>query len=111
MKKIIFLILLITTFIFTTGCNNNKLECSLTNDKCTLVFEAGKIIKYLYKFVNYKYFSKIDEFIIYFINDNNNTDAMSTIKALLASFGGNCNYFPPCKYTSNMTFIYPGYSK
>ena len=45
MKKIIFLILLITTFIFTTGCNNNKLECSLTNDKFTLVFEDGKIIK------------------------------------------------------------------
>ncbi len=91
MKKIIFLILLITTFIFTTGCNNNKLECSLTNDKFTLVFEDGKIIKYLDKSGIEEDSSKIEEFNTYLVNDNNNTDAMSTIKALLASFGGNCN--------------------
>lgn len=91
MKKIIFLILLITTFIFTTGCNNNKLECSLTNDKFTLVFEDGKIIKYLDKSGREEDSSKIEEFNTYLFNDNNNTDAMSTIKALLASFGGNCN--------------------
>ncbi len=90
MKKIIFLILLITTFIFTTGCNN-KLECSLTNDKFTLVFEDGKIIKYLDKSGREEDSSKIEEFNTYLVNDNNNTDAMSTIKALLASFGGNCN--------------------
>ncbi len=91
MKKIIFLILLITIFIFTTGCNNNKLECSLTNDKFTLVFEDGKIIKYLDKSGREEDSSKIEEFNTYLVNDNNNTDAMSTIKALLASFGGNCN--------------------
>ena len=91
MKKIIFLILLITTFIFTTGCNNNKLECSLTNDKFTLVFEDGKIIKYLDKSGREEDSSKIEEFNTYLVNDTNNTDAMSTIKALLASFGGNCN--------------------
>ena len=91
MKKIIFLILLITTFIFTTGCNNNKLECSLTNDKFTLVFEDGKIIKYLDKSGREEDSSKIEEFNTYLVNDNNNTYAMSTIKALLASFGGNCN--------------------
>ena len=91
MKKIIFLILLITTFIFTTGCNNNKLECSLTNDKFTLVFEDGKIIKYLDKSGREEDSSKIEEFNTYLVNDNNNTDAMSTIKALLASFGGKCN--------------------
>ena len=91
MKKIIFLILLITTFIFNTGCNNNKLECSLTNDKFTLVFEDGKIIKYLDKSGREEDSSKIEEFNTYLVNDNNNTDAMSTIKALLASFGGNCN--------------------
>ena len=91
MKKIIFLILLITTFIFTTGCNNKKLECSLTNDKFTLVFEDGKIIKYLDKSGREEDSSKIEEFNTYLVNDNNNTDAMSTIKALLASFGGNCN--------------------
>ncbi len=91
MKKIIFLILLITTFIFTTGCNNNKLECSLTNDKFTLVFEGGKIIKYLDKSGREEDSSKIEEFNTYLVNDNNNTDAMSTIKALLASFGGSCN--------------------
>ena len=91
MKKIIFLILLITTFIFTTRCNNNKLECSLTNDKFTLVFEDGKIIKYLDKSGREEDSSKIEEFNTYLVNDNNNTDAMSTIKALLASFGGNCN--------------------
>mgnify|MGYP007073449099 FL=1 len=91
MKKIIFLILLITTFIFTTGCNNNKLECSLTNDKFTLVFVDGKIIKYLDKSGREEDSSKIEEFNTYLVNDNNNTDAMSTIKALLASFGGNCN--------------------
>ena len=91
MKKIIFLILLITTFIFTTGCNNNKLECSLTNDKFTLVFEDGKIIKYLDKSGREEDSSKIEEFNTYLVNDNNNTDAMSTIKALLAAFGGNCN--------------------
>jgi len=91
MKKIIFLILLITTFIFTTGCNSNKLECSLTNDKFTLVFEDGKIIKYLDKSGREEDSSKIEEFNTYLVNDNNNTDAMSTIKALLASFGGNCN--------------------
>lgn len=91
MKKIIFLILLITTFIFTTGCNNNKLECSLTNDKFTLVFEDGKIIKYLDKSGIEEDSSKIEEFNTYLVNDNNNTDAMSTIKALLASFGGNCS--------------------
>ena len=91
MKKIIFLILLITTFIFTTGCNNNKLECSLTNDKFTLVFEDGKIIKYLDNSGREEDSSKIEEFNTYLVNDNNNTDAMSTIKALLASFGGNCN--------------------
>ena len=91
MKKIIFLILLITTFIFTTGCNNNELECSLTNDKFTLVFEDGKIIKYLDKSGREEDSSKIEEFNTYLVNDNNNTDAMSTIKALLASFGGNCN--------------------
>lgn len=91
MKKIIFLILLITTFIFTTGCNNNKLECSLTNDKFTLVFKDGKIIKYLDKSGREEDSSKIEEFNTYLVNDNNNTDAMSTIKALLASFGGNCN--------------------
>ena len=90
MKKIIFLILLITTFIFTTGCDN-KLECSLTNDKFTLVFEDGKIIKYLDKSGREEDSSKIEEFNTYLVNDNNNTDAMSTIKALLASFGGNCN--------------------
>ncbi len=90
MKKIIFLILLITTFIFTTGCNN-KLECSLTNDKFTLIFEDGKIIKYLDKSGREEDSSKIEEFNTYLVNDNNNTDAMSTIKALLASFGGNCN--------------------
>lgn len=90
MKKIIFLILLITTFVFTTGCNN-KLECSLTNDKFTLVFEDGKIIKYLDKSGREEDSSKIEEFNTYLVNDNNNTDAMSTIKALLASFGGNCN--------------------
>lgn len=90
MKKIIFLILLITTFIFTTGCNN-KLECSLTNDKFTLVFEDGKIIKYLDKSGREEDSSKIEEFNTYLVNDNNNTDAMSTIKALLASFGGSCN--------------------
>lgn len=91
MKKIIFLILLITIFIFTTGCNNNKLECSFTNDKFTLVFEDGKIIKYLDKSGREEDSSKIEEFNTYLVNDNNNTDAMSTIKALLASFGGNCN--------------------
>lgn len=91
MKKIIFLILLITAFIFTTGCNNNKLECSLTNDKFTLVFEDGKIIKYLDKSGREEDSSKIEEFNTYLVNDNNNTDAMSTIKALLASFGGSCN--------------------
>ena len=91
MKKINFLILLITTFIFTTGCNNNKLESSLTNDKFTLVFEDGKIIKYLDKSGREEDSSKIEEFNTYLVNDNNNTDAMSTIKALLASFGGNCN--------------------
>ena len=91
MKKLIFLILLITTFIFTIGCNNNKLECSLTNDKFTLVFEDGKIIKYLDKSGREEDSSKIEEFNTYLVNDNNNTDAMSTIKALLASFGGNCN--------------------
>ena len=91
MKKIIFPILLITTFIFTTGCNNNKLECSLTNDKFTLVFEDGNIIKYLDKSGREEDSSKIEEFNTYLVNDNNNTDAMSTIKALLASFGGNCN--------------------
>lgn len=90
MKKIIFLILLITTFTFTTGCNN-KLECSLTNDKFTLVFEDGKIIKYLDKSGREEDSSKIEEFNTYLVNDNNNTDAMSTIKALLASFGGSCN--------------------
>ncbi len=90
MKKIIFLILLITTFIFTTGCNN-KLECSLTNDKFTLIFEDGKIIKYLDKSGREEDSSKIEEFNTYLVNDNNNPDAMSTIKALLASFGGNCN--------------------
>ena len=90
MKKIIFLILLITTFIFTTGCNN-KLECSLTNDKFTLIFEDGKTIKYLDKSGREEDSSKIEEFNTYLVNDNNNTDAMSTIKALLASFGGNCN--------------------
>lgn len=90
MKKIIFLILLITTFIFTTGCDN-KLECSLTNDKFTLIFEDGKIIKYLDKSGREEDSSKIEEFNTYLVNDNNNTDAMSTIKALLASFGGNCN--------------------
>lgn len=90
MKKIIFLILLITTFIFTTGCNN-KLECSLTNDKFILIFEDGKIIKYLDKSGREEDSSKIEEFNTYLVNDNNNTDAMSTIKALLASFGGNCN--------------------
>lgn len=90
MKKIIFLILLITTFIFTTGCNN-KLECSLTNDKFTLIFEDGKIIKYLDKSGREEDSSKIEEFNTYLVNDNNNTDAMSTIKALLASFGGSCN--------------------
>ena len=90
MKKIIFLILLITTFIFTTGCNN-KLECSLTNYKFTLIFEDGKIIKYLDKSGREEDSSKIEEFNTYLVNDNNNTDAMSTIKALLASFGGNCN--------------------
>ena len=90
MKKIIFLILLITTFIFTTGCNN-KLECSLTNDKFTLISEDGKIIKYLDKSGREEDSSKIEEFNTYLVNDNNNTDAMSTIKALLASFGGNCN--------------------
>ncbi len=91
MKKIIFLILLITTFIFTTGCNNNKFDCSLTNDKFKLVFEDGKIIKYLDKSGREEDSSKIEEFNTYLVNDNNNTDAMSTIKALLASFGGNCN--------------------
>ena len=90
MKKIIFLILLITTFIFTTGCNN-KLECSLTNDKFILIFEDGKIIKYLDKSGREEDSSKIEEFNTYLVNDNNNTDAMITIKALLASFGGNCN--------------------
>lgn len=91
MKKIIFPILILTIFIITTGCNNNKLECSLTNDKFTLIFENGKIIKYLDKTGKEEDSSKIEEFNTYLSDADNNTDAMSTIKALLVSFGGNCN--------------------
>ena len=47
--------------------------------------------KYLDKSGREEDSSKIEEFNTYLVNDNNNTDAMSTIKALLASFGGNCN--------------------
>lgn len=91
MKKIIFLILIITTLTITTGCSNNKLECNLTNDKFTLVFKDGKIIKYLDKNGMEEDLSKIEEFNTYLVDTDNNTDAMSTIKALLASFGGSCN--------------------
>ena len=83
--------------VIKKDANNTIIEISIPKiDKAevlkfTLIFEDGKIIKYLDKSGREEDSSKIEEFNTYLVNDNNNTDAMSTIKALLASFGGNCN--------------------
>jgi len=97
MKKII--LCMIITLLLLTGCGkkeNNimKLECRLSTTTITLTIEGGKITKYVDKISG-----EISQSEINLLNENylsdidNDKDAISKMREVIASNGGDCKQY------------------
>lgn len=89
MKKINILILLILFLI--TGCiKEDKITCTLGEEKFHLTFEEGRIIKYVDNNGNEQGKDVIDEMNSYIENIDSNRDAINKIKTVVSGYGGIC---------------------
>ena len=92
MKKI-FSVLILVLLLILTGCSlkRDTLHCNLNDEKFDLVFENGKIVKYLDHNNKEQSSDIIEEMNTYLKDSSNNKEAINTIKTLVISSGGDCN--------------------
>ena len=90
------IILIIICAVLLTGCSKEKeeeniLKCDIGNTTITLTFKKGKIIKYVDEIQGDLAKDELEELNnSYLENVNDNSSAISILRGVIASNGGDC---------------------